>query len=185
MKQKRIFLGSFTHHPELFKLWGHTKEILQDTSVIKWTRRPENLHFTLHFFGDMPIDKIIDLQKILSGIIEVNHEILFQITSLKFFKRKGKPAVLYAHIDDTTGELEKLYLEIQEILFQNGFVEHIKTSFVPHITFGRIKKVSPLFYEEIDSLNKNFKIINFDKFCPQIIESVLSPEGALYRPLKI
>jgi len=185
MNHKRIFIGSFTHHPLLYDFFDLTKKVLYETAIIKWTRTPKNLHFTLHFFGEMPVKKIQLLQRIMIGILNRNYDIRFKITGLKYFKRKGKPAVLYAHIEDENGELKKLYLEIQNLLFQHGFIDQIKFSFVPHITFGRIKKVEPSFYEKITILNKDFEHIVVNNVCPVIIESVLSPEGALYRPLKI
>jgi len=185
MNQKRIFLGSFTHHSLLFDFFELTKEKMHDTARIKWTRTPENLHFTLHFFGDMPVNKIQLLQRVLSGILDENYDLPFTISGLKYFKRKAKPAVLYADIDDVSGELEKLYLEIQNLLLQHGFIDQVKFSFTPHITFGRIKNVEPSFYEKIRIINNDFKQITINSVFPVIIESILSAEGALYRALKI
>lgn len=182
---KRIFLGSFIPDETLYRFFEKIKPELDKEAVIKWTRTPENLHLTWHFFGNMPVDKIKILQKVLSGELEKTFEIPVTITGLNYFKRKNKPAVLYAAVKDESGELYRLFETIQQKLYEHKLIPQKSTRFTPHITLGRIKKTGENFERVIQNLNRDFQPVPFKIFIPQIIESILSPQGALYKPLQI
>ncbi len=182
MIQKRIFLGSFIKQPLLNKLLTETRIALSPTGNFKWTRTPENLHLTWHFFGGMQMSKIKELKLVLQPFL--TEEILprIDITGLKYFKRKGQPAILYAEVQSTL-QLQEYYKKLQRILFENGFISQINDRFVPHITLARIKKVNKHFYEQMKAFEKISENIYQNNLELTIIESILEPQGALYRPL--
>jgi len=184
MNQKRIFIGSFTPHPDLFALFERTKAVFNDKGKFKWTKRPENLHLTYHFLGNTPVEKIAVLKEILSDILHQDFEVNIRITGLAYFERRHKPTVLYARIEDKEQKLKQIYMEIENRLFQAGFIDEIKEHFVPHITLARIKKVNKEFYEAVKSFNNQGITICIKELQVDIIESVLLPDGAEYRPLK-
>ncbi len=183
MNNKRIFCGSFIRHNELDEIWEQARYYLDETGRFKWTRTAANLHITFHFFGDTEADKIEKIKNILVDVLDKRFEIPIQITGLDFFKRRNKPAVLYAVVNDKTGKLSKLYLDIQQSLFNEKLIEKINRRFVPHITFARIKSVSNDFYDELEVFNNQWNIIDIPEIKPQLIESVLLPKGALYKAL--
>jgi 2'-5' RNA ligase len=179
----RIFIGSFTKQPDLYQLFDQAKAELNDTGKFKWTRTPDNLHLTFHFLGDTPIQNIALLQSKMADILDRAYPFKLQVSGLGFFKRKGNPSILYAKIEPNK-DLFELFNQIQNILFENGFIENITSKFVPHITLARIKSVTPDFYQKLAKINEDFNKIEIHQVKPKIIVSHLSPEGALYLPLK-
>ncbi len=184
MDEKRVFIGSFVQDESLKKYFEKYKKALQDEAKIKWTKTPDNLHLTWHFFGNMPLEKIQKLQQILQDILPDELNIPVEINSITYFSRKGKPAVLYAAIDEKDTVLQKLFQQIQQALYKSGLIAEPKNRFVPHITFGRIKKVNSGFKDKIALINQNFKPVSVNISKPEIIESILQPDGALYKAIQ-
>ena len=184
MASHRIFLGSFISHPVLYRLFDLTQLELQNCGKFKWSKRAENLHLTFHFFGTMSASEIDRLQHILKPILNVKFEIPLTVRGLNFFSRKGKPSVLFAEILPQAN-LDILYQDLQRLLWEHHFIELISNRFTPHITFARIKSVNENFYESVNQMNRDFKPFQISEFKISIIESILTPEGALYEPFKI
>ena len=180
MCTKRIFFGSFIRHVALEQLFEDSKEILNDTGLFKWTRTPENFHITFHFFGSMSCDDIEKLRQVLKDFTEKTYDFELRLQGLHYFKRKGRPSVLYTGLYPNEN-LYKLQQDIQDKLFHTGFISEKQTKFVPHITFARIKKVYPRFNEMLTLINQNLEPVRLNPLKVEIIESVLSPKGALYR----
>jgi len=180
MLQKRIFTGSFIQDNQLNDLFYKVQFNIDKTGKFKWTRTPENLHITFHFFGDMLLGKINKLQTVLSDVLNKEHHINIEMTGLDFFTRKAKPSILYAGIKPNEA-LKSLYHQIQDLLYKHHFIQEKNNKFVPHITLARIKHVTPEFYKNLESFNQSFNPIIINNIKVDIIESVLEPEGALYR----
>jgi len=178
MSSKRIFIGSFIKHPALTDLFKKAQKLLDKTGRFKWTRTPDNFHITFHFFGEMPIDKIDRLQKVLAPVLQKKLEIETMVSGLAYFSKKSKPTVLYAKLAPNEA-VNNLFLEIQDILYQHQFISEKYTRFTPHITMARIKKTDTGFYPKIDELQLSEPIrVSLSKV--DIIESILSRDGALY-----
>jgi len=184
METRRIFTGSFIRHQDLYDLFESVKNRMNDTAKIKWTRSPENLHLTWHFFGDRSLQDINRIEEVVKNSFSDNQAIDFTIDKLGYFNRKGKPAVLYAGVTDSSGKLQDLYQKIQKELYKAGLIDQVNKRFVPHITLGRIKKVSPEFYEQIQKINAEIQPIPVKNIKVENIESILSPQGALYQTFK-
>jgi len=178
MTSKRVFIGSFTKHRALTDLFEKAQQLLDKTGRFKWTRMPENFHITFHFFGKMPTDEIDRLQKVLAPVLQKKLKIEIAVTGLAYFSKKSNPTVLYAKLAPNEA-LNNVFLEIQNILYQHKFTAEKNTRFTPHITLARIKKTDTGFYQKIDELQLPEPIrLNLSKV--DIIESILSPDGALY-----
>ncbi len=182
---KRIFLGSFVKEKPLYDLFEHVQVVFNRETLIKWTRTPENLHLTWHFFGETPLKKIYQIQEALYDVLDKQFIVDVHITGIDFFNRRNKPAVLYAVLSDSSGRLQHLFDQIQHQLYVHQLIQQPAERFVPHITLGRIKKVSSNFYDVLKVTNEQFQFIAVKIVIPQIIESILTPHGALYKPFKI
>ncbi len=180
MCTKRIFVGSFIRHEVLNQLFEFSKQRLDNLGLFKWTRTPENFHITFHFFGKMSCDDIERLREIIQHFSQETYDFDLYLKGLDFFIRKRKPSVLYAGLQPSK-ELFELHQEIQNQLFQAGFITEPQMRFVPHITFARIKKVSSIFSSQLYLINQKYEPLRLNPIKVEIIESVLSPKGALYR----
>ncbi len=185
MNTKRIFIGSFTEANHLKSNFENIKNNFDKVSKIKWTRTPDNFHMTYYFLGETKINDIVKIQDFIQNEFPDKMNVELKIKGLSYFKRKSKPSVLFAKIEENNPVLENIYLKIRQFLIENNIIdEKLKSRFHPHITLGRIKNVEKSFYQKIEEYEKTFfddiQTIKID-----IIESILSAEGALYKKLKI
>ena len=183
MDSKRIFIGSFIRSIKLDNSFDEIKKVFDKDNKISWTRTTDNFHITYFFLGQTPIDTIEEIQKFLSEKYISIQEIEVKVKGLNYFKRKGKPSILYAEIEENK-ELTEIFNQLGEFLLAKNIIEKKNPKFIPHITLGRIKKASQLFDNEIEVFKEpDFGQQNGIKI--EIIESILHPEGALYKPLKL
>ncbi len=183
MNSKRIFIGSFIRLEKLNQSFDKIKQIFDKDNKISWTRTVDNFHITFHFLGQTSLDNINIIQNFLNKNYKEIQKIETEIKGLDFFKRKGKPSIIYAEIQNNE-ELNRIFEKLDNFLFEQGIIEKKNVKFKPHITLGRIKKASVSFYNDIEK----FKDINFGKqngIKIEVIESILHPKGALYKPLKL
>ncbi len=182
MSDKRVFIGSFIQNEVLTHLFEQSKQALDQKGQFKWTRTPENFHITFHFIGAMAEADIKVLQVVLKDLMQKDYDFGLEVTGLNFFERKGRPSVLYAGVKPNK-RLFDLHQAIQKHLYEHGFISEIQSRFTPHITLARIKKAPANFVEHISQINRNFQPQKLHPVRVTLIESVLSPQGALYRKL--
>jgi len=185
MEEKRIFIGSFIKTKSLEEIFNQLKHKLNNKAKIKWNRTPENFHITYKFIGNLPLDKIREIKTFIDDKYAQPKNVDLEITGINYFTKKDKPAILYAEVKEKNGDiLIKTHRQIEDYLYKTGVISKKEKKFVPHITLGRIKLVSPEFYDIINEYSQK-KMGQIDSLKVQIIESQLSPKGALYKPLKI
>lgn len=141
---------------------------------------PEQIHLTLKFLGDTPIDKIPDLIKALDGLPK-NGEILeLHIIKTLIFNQTA-PKVLSLDLE-LNEKLSRLYQGIEETLFSHGLAHREPRQFSPHLTLARVKQ-SAEFKEFINFKNWPVdELYNASYF--ELQESVLTKQGPLYTVLQ-
>ena len=134
---KRLFIAlKIKGKPEFLYNYEGVIEGL-NSQKINWTK-PENLHLTMKFLGKVENDKIPEIVNALKKI-EFNPYSI-SIENLGLFGSKYDPRVIWAKVNDEgeTGLLaEKVISSLEKIGFSRD-----RQNFVPHLTLGRIKKVS-------------------------------------------
>ena len=162
----RIFLGSWTRVDTSF-----LKNELNNEITANWIKK-ENLHLTLHFFGETETEKIKILKEKLDNFRFPN--LIFEAKGVSFFGMP--PKILFLKIKNS--QLKKLHYYLMKHL---EIKSHQK--FTPHITVARIKEIKdkPKFFKKL----KKFKNHSFGIFAlePVLIESFLAPSGAIYKTL--
>ncbi len=149
---------------------------------IKWVSK-ENLHFTLQFLGDT-------YEAQIPGIIESVKEITgeFSKTSGKlkgigYFSQNGYPRVLFSHIEDMPA-LADMAQKIHAATEIHGFRPNYR-EFKSHLTLARIKSLGNKshFYRVTESLRgKTIQSMTIEEIV--LFESVLRPQGPIYKPLE-
>lgn len=144
------------------------------------TVKPEQMHLTLKFLGDFDIVKIPNLINSLEQINITLKGIELHINQTKIFKA-SQPKVLSLAIEFNKN-LQKLYDQIDQTLFDDGLAHKEIRKFSAHITLARVKKSAEL--EEFTSfsswsIDKSFFVSYF-----QLQESELSKQGPLYTTLQ-
>jgi len=141
---------------------------------VSWTK-PENLHITLKFLGDVDDDVLQSLIEQLSGLQNFEPFMLALGHPECFGKR-----VLAIAVNDTNGGLAALQDSVERICLRLGF-ERENRVFRPHITIGRIREqkgTTPLIAAHKTS---RIKSVRFGVDSVVLYESKLGPGGSVYR----
>lgn len=185
----RLFLAISLPEKVKNRLAALQKELAKSQADVRWVR-PEGLHLTLKFFGQVPEEKIERLSSVITKVIEALKPgpMHLGLKGVGTFPPGGRaPRVVWVGLYGRLDTLAKLQNALEEAFAKWGF-EKEKRRFVPHITLGRVKskrRVDRLREEVLRLQEKEF-------FAPQEIEvkeltlyqSILKPTGAVYLPLK-
>lgn len=144
--------------------------------------KPQALHITLHFFGDLTPSQVQDLITLMNTSEALRRPALKTVLlGLGQFPPKGQPRVIYTPLGEGTSEIinfQKLYLkEIRSL----GYEPEQKRDIKVHITLARNKfaRVPP------GSLEKfHYQPFEFTLDRLVLFESRLSPEGPQYTALE-
>jgi RNA 2',3'-cyclic 3'-phosphodiesterase len=184
MEKKKVFLA-FTFEPvepaqEIMKRLQNRLR----TYRIKWVSA-DNFHVTLFFFGELPVDQIDPLQKLLHEALKESSAFTFSLTEPGIFRDRREPRVLWLGIE-ATDELIKLKEEIDKAVVPLGFIPGNKV-FSPHLTLGRFaprQKISQPLRTVIKELQSAKPIVCYvSKLI--LFESKQSQTGVRYYPIDV
>jgi RNA 2',3'-cyclic 3'-phosphodiesterase len=178
---KRIFIA-VRIEPEktlLAMISSYMQALINDS--IKWTD-PANIHVTIIFLGDTPEIRVNEIGVMLKNICSGFGEFELAIRGSGVFKSPKDPRILWAGIE-LSEKMNKLHEIISEKLQETG-TKIERRSFNPHLTLGRVRKINDL--SKLRVLLDEFKHEEIQRVkVSEIIlyESILRPEGPLYRPV--
>lgn len=146
---------------------------------LKWTR-PENLHFTLKFFGEVPKSRLKDLKQALDQAVIHNEPFLLKLGEAGCFPPKGIPRIIWLGVAIGSSQLVKLAGSIENACFGYGFPKEDRP-FNPHLTIARLKEATPgvQFLEPEFQFESTMMVEEFS-----LIESQLYPTGPVYREVE-
>lgn len=149
---------------------------------IRWVR-PENIHITLKFLGNV---KKADIEKVGEAIFESVKEysaITLRAKGIGTFPGIKRPRVIWVGISGQLDLLVGLHKTLDEKLEAIGFPRENR-SFKGHLTLGRVKaKIDPKrFGDALDEL-AGFESESFVADRIILFKSELKPTGAVYTKL--
>jgi 2'-5' RNA ligase len=121
-----------------------TRELRDRDIRVQWVR-PESIHVTLKFLGDVPEQSIDHLARTLSETAPAHEPFVLEVGGLGVFPDLRAPRVLWAGLTDPPGEaggkdrIMNLASSIEAALDRLGFPPEGRP-FNPHVTLARIKE---------------------------------------------
>jgi len=104
---------------------------------IGWTR-PEAMHLTLRFLGDVPVERVRELGGSLEDAVAGFHPIDLVCAGLGVFPDARRPRVVWAGVGDERGRLRELAALVN--LATEDFAQRLADArFEGHVTIGRPK----------------------------------------------
>lgn len=167
----------------LADLQAHLK---QSNADVKWVK-PENIHLTLKFLGEIDEDKLVKITEIIERIASQKKQFQIKLSRLGAFPKKGFPRVLWVSVDKGDEETKAIVKELEENIERLGIPKE-ERPFSSHITIGRIR--SPLNKDKLlKALNESedyfaAESIEFDVTGITLFKSALGPGGPVYEALK-
>jgi len=144
---------------------------------IRWTR-PENVHVTLKFLGDVAEEGLVRIAEVLESVGE-RHEAFEAVPSgFGAFPSTRRARVVWAGIGDGAGRLQALARDVERSLQPLGFEPEIRP-YTPHLTLGRARGRPVV----LDAAGATVPGLRFPVRNLELVESVLGGAGAAYSTL--
>lgn len=171
-------------YQNLGKLIENLKKGVQFTTSRPAWVRPESIHLTLKFLGNIEENMVEPISEVVKKAAEETSPFTIRIRDLGVFPDERRPRVLWCGM--TKGEIQTVSLQkkIDRGLAPLGF-EKDKRLFHPHLTLARIKslKGTAALMSIIKANQQNSYIgeCSFDRII--LFRSELHPDGARYTKL--
>ena len=149
----------------------------EPTPSIIWTR-PEQLHLTLRFLGDVDAEWGAKFETAL-GRVQVE-PFLLPVAGLGAFLPHGTARVIWVGVGHGHPRLHQLRQQIDDALLATGFPLDVRI-FHPHVTLGRVKEARPpAAAAEFLKRHRDFEAAPFRVEAFQLFASELRPSGAVH-----
>ena len=145
---------------------------------VRWTR-PDNIHLTLKFLGDIEEGKADIIAERIEAICKGRLAFKLSVSGTGVFPNSRSPRVLWAGIE-LNDEIIAFQKGIEEAMASLGF-EPEKRRFSPHLTLGRFRssRAKQALLDKLDSARENiFGIMDVNSVL--LMRSDLGPGGAKY-----
>lgn len=170
--------------PEVLRRIVDIQEVLKKTlrGSISWVR-PEGIHLTLKFFGDMAAEDLQPISEVVSGQAAGMRPLHLNIKGLGVFPGIRRPRVLWLGVG---GEVARL-IALQGVLdqgFETCGIKKEERPFRAHLTLARIK--SPQELSGLDKVLEEKEAESAGSFEAKgliLFKSDLTPKGAIYTVL--
>src|ERR1700682_3964428 len=147
----------------------------------RWVR-PENLHVTLKFMGEVPETKLAAIRSALVGV-RSDQPTTVDFCGLGFFPNQKRPRGFLGGIE-ASPNLKPLPADVERVMEKLG-IPHEQRPFSPHLTLARFEP--PGLPEKLRSAVRENEVRDFGTLRTSqfhLIESKLKPSGAEYTTLE-
>lgn len=147
-------------------------------SGVSWVK-PENMHLTLKFLGDVREEAAISVAEALGKAASRHRPISVRYGGFGRFGRGRSAGAIWVGASERAGKLARLAEDIDDSLEGLGFQKEAR-QFSPHLTICRVREGSNLpVWEEIRPLFKDLQEdVLHEGF--SLYESELTPMGPIY-----
>ncbi len=143
---------------------------------IRWTR-PENVHLTLKFLGDVREELLDDIRAALEEVRAKHAPFEAALAGLGAFPSARRARILWASVGEGSERLRSLAIDLDTSLASLGF-ERERRPYTPHLTLGRMRGKPASLQLPPGCIGSKFRVGSIE-----LVESVLTPEGSVYKTL--
>ncbi|MCX7919960.1 MAG: RNA 2',3'-cyclic phosphodiesterase [bacterium] len=150
---------------------------------ISWVK-PENIHLTLQFLGEIEPNLVEKVERCLAEIVPTQSVFPFEIAGTGVFPNPQKARVLWVGVTQGKEQIVQLQSAIEKSLRKLD-IRAEERKFHPHLTLGRVrssKNLDAVVTELLNHNNVSFGTVAVTEVI--LFSSQLSPSGAIYTPLK-
>jgi 2'-5' RNA ligase len=159
-------------------------ELKRSRAEVRWVP-PGNIHLTLKFFGNVPEADIGSLALAAGEAAAGEEPFHLKVTVAGAFPSPKAPRVVWVGLGGDVVPLTRLYHKLEKAFAALGYLPEGR-AFNPHLTLGRVK--SPVNREKLAGMLAKLPPLNWPPFTVKeliLFQSVLSPQGSKYTPLKV
>ncbi len=150
--------------------------------AVRWTR-PEQIHLTLKFLGDVPDPQIARVCEVVRTTLAARGCFELEVQGVGCFPPQGPPRIVWAGLAGPPAELVSMYESFEVAFGELGYPPEGR-AFRPHLTLGRTRDRSPV-HAVRPALHGlvSFSAGAFTVRQLVLFESVLGRGGATHTPL--
>lgn len=152
----------------------------------KWTK-PENLHITLVFIGDINEERILEIKKAIACVVKEQKPFFMALNQVCYGPLKIMPPRMVWLIAEKSQEYALLCKKLEKVLSESTKISFRpeRNELTPHVTLARIKewqwqRIEPDERPEIEEfIDLKFQVESID-----LMESILKRIGPEYKILE-
>ena len=152
--------------------------------AVRWTR-PEQIHLTLKFLGEIPAESAEELAASLRRGCETLAPFSLRFDGLGCFPNHKKPRIVWVGLGGDLEALQELFRRVDyECVTLTGRSED--RPFTPHLTLGRVKDTHARELQRIGTALQTAKISLRGEWTVRevsLMRSELTPKGAIHTEL--
>lgn len=166
---------------ELRDVQGELRQYLSP-NLVRWTR-PEGLHVTLAFLGNVEDDAVESLSSAAGAAFACHTTFHLKLSGLGGFPTGANPKVLWTGLSGETERLRGLQRDVAKAV--GPFMQRDDPKpFRGHVTLGRVRGEPERVGRALRSLNDQFEA-EWAVREGNLMASVLGPGGSAYRALSV
>jgi RNA 2',3'-cyclic 3'-phosphodiesterase len=166
---------------EIGAVQGRLRKIIEGD--IRWVR-PEGIHLTLKFFGDIFAADVANIVALVEKAPEKERPFSLSIGGAGVFPDPHRPRVLWLGMSGDVERLLAFQKGLDQSLHEIGFARE-ERPFRPHLTLGRIKTSRGLIgLTRALEKGEEYTAGRFVASGLSLLQSELTPRGAVYKQLK-
>jgi RNA 2',3'-cyclic 3'-phosphodiesterase len=165
---------------EIGRIQDRLKKIIHGD--VRWVR-PEGIHLTLKFFGDISENAVADISAVAGKAAAAVGTFELAIGGAGVFPDMNRPRVIWLGMNGDVARLVTFQKELERALLEIGFPRE-ERPFRPHLTLGRIKSPKGLMgLAEALGKGETYMAGRFTAAGLGLFKSDLTPRGAIYTRL--
>lgn len=153
----------------------------RERDKVGWVKK-ENLHLTLKFLGETPVEKLEALRTNLSSNLKSQSTFTLSLSGAGAFPNLNRARVIWIGVSEGKEKLVELAQKVEEATRPLGFPTE-ERNFSAHLTIGRVKDgglSEPLLAKVRACIFEAKGIIVSEVI---LYQSELAPGGSIYTPL--
>jgi len=153
----------------------------RERDKVGWVKN-DNLHLTLKFLGETPLEKLEGLKKNLAAGLNGSKAFTISLSGAGAFPNLNRVRVIWIGVSEGKEKLSELAQKVEEATVPLGFLSD-ERAFSAHLTVGRVKDspVSERLLAKIRSCTFEAQGIIVSEVV--LYQSELAPGGSVYTPL--
>jgi len=186
-EKKRLFVALFPPAQMAAGLQAAAADLQKamKARAVRWTR-PEQIHLTLSFLGAVATARLAEMESVLAAACKGHRRHALRVAGLGCFPNANRPRILWAGLAGDLRPLQELKKAMDAGFAASGWVGEDR-AFHAHLTIGRVAELDATGRRGLAEALAGEQQRDFGEWelgRVDLMESVLSPQGATYRTLK-
>lgn len=176
----RTFCAIELSHEVQERLAEHALKLRKNNPAVSasWSK-PENIHLTLKFFGNVPTQNVTRISSAASRVASEFSSFKIRIGGNGVFPRRSRPQVLWIGVEDSSGRLSDLQQRLEEEFAREGFPKEDR-GYRPHLTIARLRRPEDARQLAEAHIQTKFDFVEVPVNEFVLFRSQLSPKGSIY-----